>query len=69
MSGNSFCILLMTGLPLGVLIVDTVVEKALALGIPSVKLNCVVMRGVNDREVADFVALTLTKPIEVRFIE
>lgn len=34
-----------------------------------IKLNMVVMRGVNDHEVADFAALTLKKPFSVRFIE
>jgi len=34
-----------------------------------IKLNMVVMRGVNDHEVADFAALTLDKPYAVRFIE
>ncbi|MBU5613861.1 GTP 3',8-cyclase MoaA [Geomonas azotofigens] len=34
-----------------------------------VKINVVVMRGVNDEEVLDFAALTLDKPINVRFIE
>lgn len=33
------------------------------------KINCVVMRGVNDREVLPFVDLTQEKDIEVRFIE
>lgn len=33
------------------------------------KVNVVVMRGVNDHEVEDFVALTREKPIQVRFIE
>lgn len=33
------------------------------------KLNMVVMRGLNDREVEDFAALTLEKPWSVRFIE
>lgn len=33
------------------------------------KINCVVMRGVNDREVMDFVELTRDKDVEVRFIE
>lgn len=37
---------------------------------PNVKLNCVVMRGINDDEVADFVALTEQFPkLAVRFIE
>jgi cyclic pyranopterin phosphate synthase len=34
-----------------------------------IKLNVVVMRGVNDDEVADFVLMTMNKEIEVRFIE
>ncbi|KAM5351576.1 hypothetical protein ACJ41O_004299 [Fusarium nematophilum] len=33
------------------------------------KINCVVMRGVNDREVLPFVEMTREKDIEVRFIE
>ena len=34
-----------------------------------IKLNVVMMKGVNDNEVADFVALTHGLPIHVRFIE
>ncbi|KAF3769943.1 molybdenum cofactor biosynthesis prote [Cryphonectria parasitica EP155] len=33
------------------------------------KINCVVMRGVNDRELLDFVDLTRDSDVEVRFIE
>lgn len=33
------------------------------------KINCVVMRGVNDREILDFVDMTRDKDVEVRFIE
>lgn len=33
------------------------------------KINCVVMRGVNDREVLDFVEMTRDSDVEVRFIE
>ena len=44
------------------------VAEAATAGIP-VKLNMVVMRGTNDAELADFAALTLDKPISVRFIE
>lgn len=33
------------------------------------KINCVVMRGLNDREILSFVALTKDHDIEVRFIE
>ena len=35
----------------------------------SVKLNMVVMKGVNDSEVPDFVELTKDRPVSVRFIE
>ncbi len=38
-------------------------------GFPPVKINMVVMRGVNDGEVLEFAALTLDKPYTVRFIE
>jgi len=44
------------------------IAAAEALGFP-LKINMVVMRGVNDGEVADFAAMTLAKPITVRFIE
>ncbi|EEH09619.1 molybdopterin cofactor biosynthetic protein [Histoplasma capsulatum G186AR] len=33
------------------------------------KINCVVMRGMNDREILRFVELGREKPLEVRFIE
>lgn len=33
------------------------------------QVNCVVMRGLNDDELLDFVSLTEKKPLEVRFIE
>lgn len=45
------------------------VEAAFAAGLSPVKLNCVVMAGFNEDEVADFVALTLDRPLHVRFIE
>jgi cyclic pyranopterin phosphate synthase len=44
-------------------------EQAEALGFDSLKINCVVMRGVNDDEVADFARLTLDRRVTVRFIE
>lgn len=45
--------------------IDSAIEK----GFDPVKINCVVMRGVNDDELLDFVAWTRDLPIEVRFIE
>ncbi len=41
-------------------------EKA---GFEKIKLNCVLLGGVNDDEIADFIALTKEKDYEVRFIE
>lgn len=38
-------------------------------GLQSVKLNVVVVKGLNDSEVLDFVELTKDKMISVRFIE
>jgi cyclic pyranopterin phosphate synthase len=43
-------------------------ETALAAGL-EVKLNVVVMRGVNDDEVTEFVDLAVSKPLTIRFIE
>lgn len=45
------------------------IRAALAAGYPSVKLNVVVMAGVNADEILDFVELTREWPITVRFIE
>ena len=45
------------------------IEKALAAGFKKVKLNTVIMRGINDGEIADFARLTLAFPLDVRFIE
>lgn len=45
------------------------VAQALALGYDPVKVNVVVMRGVNDDELAEFAALTRDAAINVRFIE
>lgn len=45
------------------------IDRAEAAGFDSVKINCVVMRGVNDDEAADFARLTLTRRVTVRFIE
>ena len=38
-------------------------------GFQHLKINMVVMRGVNDNEILDFAALTIDKPFRVRFIE
>ena len=44
-------------------------EAAQAAGLGPVKLNVVVMRGMNDDEIVDFARLTLEHPWHVRFIE
>jgi cyclic pyranopterin phosphate synthase len=44
-------------------------EAAERAGFSPIKLNCVVMRGRNDDEVADFAAATRERPWHVRFIE
>ncbi|HXG72166.1 MAG TPA: GTP 3',8-cyclase MoaA [Gemmatimonadaceae bacterium] len=38
-------------------------------GLDPIKINMVVMRGINDDEIADFARLTLDRPWHVRFIE
>ena len=49
--------------------IDRILEmNRLGAGI-KLKINCVVMRGVNDSEVLPFVELTREKDLEVRFIE
>ncbi len=54
-------------------VVLSAIDAALASGYGTsewpLKVNAVVMRGVNDDELTDFVAWTRDTPIEVRFIE
>lgn len=45
------------------------IKKALQVGLNPVKINVVVMKGINDDEVIEFAKLTLTEPYHVRFIE
>jgi cyclic pyranopterin phosphate synthase len=45
------------------------VEAALAAGFAPVKVNCVLMRGVNDDEIVDFAAYGREHGVTVRFIE
>lgn len=44
------------------------IELMLSHGV-NVKINVVVMKGVNDDEINDFIRLTKNKPIHIRFIE
>ncbi len=45
------------------------IRHAFKAGFDPVKLNVVVMRGVNDDEIVDFARLTLEYPLHIRFIE
>jgi GTP 3',8-cyclase len=45
------------------------IDELLARGLHPVKLNAVVLRGVNDSEITKLAALTETLPLHVRFIE
>lgn len=45
------------------------IERVEELGFRPIKLNVVVMRGINDNEIQDFARLTLNKSYHVRFIE
>lgn len=45
------------------------IDKCISLGMNPVKINTVLMRGINDMEVDDFINLSKKLPIEIRFIE
>ena len=45
------------------------IKAAEQAGFQNIKLNCVLLGGINDDEIADFVALTQEHPYQVRFIE
>jgi cyclic pyranopterin phosphate synthase len=45
------------------------IEAALSVGIPSVKINIVVIRGINDDEILDFVRWGKDRHLHLRFIE
>ena len=45
------------------------IDACLAVGLMPVKVNTVLVRGVNDDEIADLIDLTRNRPIAVRFIE
>lgn len=45
------------------------IAKALEMGMAPVKINTVVMKGINDHEILDFVKLAKEMPLHVRFIE
>jgi cyclic pyranopterin phosphate synthase len=44
-------------------------EMALALGFQPLKINCVVLKGINEDEFMDLALLSRDHPVQVRFIE
>lgn len=45
------------------------IENALKYGLTPLKINMVLLRGINDREIKDFARMTLDRPLDIRFIE
>jgi GTP 3',8-cyclase len=45
------------------------IEKAKNMGFHPIKINTVVMKGINDREILDFGRLAIKEPYHIRFIE
>ncbi len=45
------------------------IEKSLSIGMRPIKINTVIMKGINDDEIEEFMNLTKEYPISVRFIE
>lgn len=44
-------------------------DEAMTSGFPVIKINTVLVRGLNTDEIIDFAEMTRTRPIQVRFIE
>ncbi|MBI4358241.1 MAG: GTP 3',8-cyclase MoaA [Candidatus Omnitrophica bacterium] len=47
----------------------TGIEKAIRVGFRPIKINVVMMKGMNDDEIESFVAFAMERPVEIRFIE
>ena len=45
------------------------IDSALKADLLPIKINTVLIKGINDNEVSDFVKLTLKRPLNIRFIE
>ncbi|MCL5123248.1 MAG: GTP 3',8-cyclase MoaA [Deltaproteobacteria bacterium] len=45
------------------------IEASLDVGFDPIKINVVLLKGINERDVPDFARLTIDKPVDVRFIE
>ncbi|TVY05539.1 GTP 3',8-cyclase MoaA [Paenibacillus cremeus] len=45
------------------------IEEAVRVGLDPIKLNVVLMKGINEDEIEDFLRLTIERKLNVRFIE
>ncbi|BBH21517.1 GTP 3',8-cyclase [Paenibacillus baekrokdamisoli] len=45
------------------------IEASARVGFGPIKLNCVLLKGVNEDEIADFLRMAYEQPLHVRFIE
>lgn len=45
------------------------IQKCISIGLTPVKINTVLIKGINDNEISDFINLTRELPVEIRFIE
>lgn len=45
------------------------IEQSLQAGLTPIKINVVLLKGINDHEIEKFLALTMDKDLHVRFIE
>lgn len=49
--------------------VYSAIEQCISINLKPVKINTVVIKGINDDEIGDFINLTKEMPVHVRFIE
>jgi len=47
----------------------TALDQVEKLGFNPIKINCVVLKGINDKDVVDLAALSIKRPFQIRFIE
>jgi len=45
------------------------IEAAARVGFEPIKLNCVLLKGINEDEIASFLRMSMEQPLHVRFIE
>ena len=45
------------------------IEKCISIGLTPVKINTVLLKGINDDEIEDLINLTKDMPVNIRFIE